>query len=1398
MGANVSKPDAHGVGISQQAGLRQQGLRRPPGPSIGYQRLPPVESRETVRFQVANVQAWRLVDSTDSLYESTTVRKSFGSAQIVPRPVAKRAPSPARASVNKKRRLVPTPRALQIAEEVSSATETDDEQKVNMGEQPALEASTSTQTDARFARPQPNNLSFFQDDEDSSCLFFDEGYASYVVSPPSNGSDLTEDQKEEQMVKTLATLQRSNIVLAKPLATIEESISSAQVSDDENDDLQEAREWMLRDQQEAAERSKKLRERNLARRQYEDHSGSSVTANTDKRQEEQQQEQQLAPPALNGNVGVHEKLSDVYSEGEQHGSNMEKLLDIAKQHVFQNSQSSRVKERDTLKSDPNAINPASQIAAEQYRTQSRHVNTQPQQEQPLHNPHGVPQENREARLRELTNTDHGVKRGMYNSVRSPRLDNQFTGDDLRSREPTGIQTTPTTMPDTTCRVNLAPKPRVPQTVNQSGVNEHPSGNRASGLEMLSAKRRENTEPDKDKTMTISCPRPNPHAPTPSVPPINRLSELDMPLAQQKVDVEPDKDNETTTAAPQPCLNATTISSAPARRISGLEMLSAKQRDNVESRDDMKTAVTSPQPSSSETPISSVAGRHAPGLTTLSAKQRLQIAAENNKVRTVRSAQRSSSATTAPSTQKSGLTLPIKFDTYDEEEKKAIVEHEIAKERKRDLEMIERVTLAIAQLRCLGEFSDLDHKELDEVQKYLSVVIEQGMCGKMKRPRIQHIRDNMRRRAVGYEEPSEADVAAWTNRVFKKSDLDFVKEELVKVEERINELGSLRTSYSTKRHNSRTKKDKRRNRADKQTRSVVGDQYADDTSTSIRQVRHSQRSVNPTQNRRQAQHAHQDRLQDMLEAKLQLFDDAAAPRQAEDSQVIDLPGGHDAPRCSQPQQRYHSDSESEEDDGAQYVFGAGMAAPKMATASTSGFTAPSSFPVSTQEVQIDQDMEEINRLEDSRQLESRTHALQRSEQRQPPPEPTTPSASTQRFDPELLKRMQNKHAQASQKPASAPGLEQSSNTGTVGVEDMADHEASATDSSEVSSSGDEADDDSEDDETSRQVFKYTVMGAFAGIEIYKDADTYIFKTTYKPASAKAMVAKIIESVLRQFPPAGGIDAGHWSLDVAYRDGLIEQHLMVGEDVTVEARVWIEKELVELDKKAYRSAKARTIAQHKFLYAVYWEKTITPVGAVGDGSEHDNHDEQQRSGVPSLPLPGLGNHHQHQQDETDIDLFGEDPPSPRSSSPMRDVVVSDSHDHSRSQARPTTTISTISPHEVQHFTTPVLANRHAKDIYMAWHATFLPGFRNEGYRRLEEDAVEQILKMLGSWGLWSREESFERVVTKEDNLAGQGGGGCGGQGRNGNGNGAAHSTNAHIKVEEKFKVWVRRIEVYGPGN
>lgn len=226
-------------------------------------RLPPVESYDTVKAQVDQVTRWSLVDSSDDLWASTTYQER--SATISPSPrleadkisplnpsikandasrlndnqSSKRCRSPPVLQPRKKRRLILTPRAAEIATQ-----------------QPELEDESPSRVDWHPLQ-QTNGM---------VCDFEDEGYTSFTVTPTdvSGTADApcSDEQREGDLVKSLANLQQSALESPPPEPTAEEESHG-------EDSLQAAENLKAQEEQAGAERSRLLRERALMRQRSE-------------------------------------------------------------------------------------------------------------------------------------------------------------------------------------------------------------------------------------------------------------------------------------------------------------------------------------------------------------------------------------------------------------------------------------------------------------------------------------------------------------------------------------------------------------------------------------------------------------------------------------------------------------------------------------------------------------------------------------------------------------------------------------------------------------------------------------------------------------------------------------------------------------------------------------------------------------------------------------------------------------------------------------------------------------------------------------------------------------------------------------------------------------------------
>jgi hypothetical protein len=226
-------------------------------------RLPPVESYETVKAQIDQVSRWNLVDSSDDLWASTTYQER--SATISPSPQSaannvsplkpsleasnasklnfkqnpKRDQSPPVLQPRKKRRLILTPKAAQIAT-----------QQIGFQDE-------SPKAMERH-HLQQSNVTLFD--------FEDEGYNSFTVIPTdvsgTAGTPSSDEQREGDLVKSLANLQQT------PLESPPSEPTADQQSNTE-DSLQAAEHLKAQEEQAGAERSRMLRERALMRQRSE-------------------------------------------------------------------------------------------------------------------------------------------------------------------------------------------------------------------------------------------------------------------------------------------------------------------------------------------------------------------------------------------------------------------------------------------------------------------------------------------------------------------------------------------------------------------------------------------------------------------------------------------------------------------------------------------------------------------------------------------------------------------------------------------------------------------------------------------------------------------------------------------------------------------------------------------------------------------------------------------------------------------------------------------------------------------------------------------------------------------------------------------------------------------------
>ena len=276
-----------------------------------------------------------------------------------------------------------------------------------------------------------------------------------------------------------------------------------------------------------------------------------------------------------------------------------------------------------------------------------------------------------------------------------------------------------------------------------------------------------------------------------------------------------------------------------------------------------------------------------------------------------------------------------------------------------------------------------------------------------------------------------------------------------------------------------------------------------------------------------------------------------------------------------------------------------------------------------------------------------------------------------------------------------------------------------------------------------VYRYKVIGQFAGVDRYNDGDKISFLSFHNVDKANEHVQAIVSAVHRNFGPSLG---DYLQLNTRRWEGRLEQMLIIGPKDEVQARVWVDRQLKEVNVGRLNASKAlkRRLVGEKHIYQVTWEKTttttFTPAATAEGGTAQDD------------------------------DLFGPEP-------------------------APAPTITT----EVERCPDPVIhcdlasANRMAKEDFMLWYSQFFPEaerkqtqlgrkgtyvYNYSGFLRQVNDAHEEKLGMLGSAGLYEVEEEVVQNSSSD---------GAGGE-----------AEAARKAVKQKMKVCVEIKPVLGPAN
>ena len=671
----------------------------------------------------------------------------------------------------------------------------------------------------------------------------------------------------------------------------------------------------------------------------------------------------------------------------------------------------------------------------------------------------------------------------------------------------------------------------------------------------------------------------------------------------------------------------------------------------------------------------------------------------------------------------GLGQVADIDHDDEDQVRE--EHERLKEQQKDLNAIEETCMAIANISALGPLTTQEAKEEQELRKFISIVIDGNRSGKERRSRMTAIRGNFDRRLDReVVTPAEGRVQEEYAVLLGEKRIKLLNDLRDPLDDVIHQLRTKRSALVEKRHSKKNKGKSHKKQVrfaesvtDKHTGRFRRD-IADGTVVDL---------DGPTRKIRSRPLGKGDKQIALLREKLALLE--AHKRRSPQTEAPPSTTAHSQ----------DSESEvSEEDEGAEYVLGAGRK-----LSANSAFTASTSFPVDgDKEIDVEQDLDEINRLEDERQQRDRATATPQGSYA---PGVIRPIPSQgQRPDAGLIERMKQTMVSRQRKAVPTAGTE-------VPFDDLAE-ESDASETSVASrASSSSASTSSSDTEPVIHQFRYTVMGQFAGIETYNPGEEYVFKSFQSLDSANDYIQKVVTSIPAHHQVAAGT---YWMLTTECRNGLYEQKLVLGDGV-IEAKVWLEREVVEIDLGQVAASKARKakLEERRPMWVVDWEKTVTTTVTVQPTATADR--------STNAPAPTVA-------DEEDEELFGRSP-SPPPSAPITTEHVD--------ITRPT-------PEEIfefNMFTTAPLANRRAKELYITWYAQYFPenqrpyygtlkpasGSRYEGMLGQVDNALEEELERLGEWGIGFWEEE---VGGEEDGT----------------------------RFVEKMKVWVRRVGVKGPQN
>ena len=598
------------------------------------------------------------------------------------------------------------------------------------------------------------------------------------------------------------------------------------------------------------------------------------------------------------------------------------------------------------------------------------------------------------------------------------------------------------------------------------------------------------------------------------------------------------------------------------------------------------------------------------------------------------------------------TLP---DIDIEDDNQVAEEHERLKDQKTDLDNIKNLYWRVASIYALDDLSSKEKDELREVRRYVNAVLIDQKSAKVWRRRAQDVKCNMKRRyeklLFENEPATKSAIKKCFTILLKDNKIAILNQLLTQNEKRADELKARRFELAEER-----KKASNRSRDRKKVR--------------FAEQRPKQQRITKAQQEQEHAEELQRTLDRMPDGRYSL------PTSGRPSNGSLGTADHQGSTYAEPQ----SESEiSEETEGEDNYPGGGVRpseALDFMGRKRHQIPAPEELVVVGEE---ENEMEEIHRLDEERQREQAEQERLDNVGLEDDMDRPHLVYSSQAPDKDLLRQMRRKDRER--------GI-------THPFDDL-----------------DELSDDSSVPTGVVQQFRYNVNIAARGSARYTEGTEYILTRTADEEKAQAHVRQVIMSIVDENTPAVGSD---YDLNTITRGGCYEQMLVMGENHEVSARVWVEKEVINVDLNRIAATKAqkRKLAKERIIYRVNITTTSEPVTSP--------------TAEPRAPSRA--------DEEDEDDLFG------RSRSPTPTPLP------------PPDPAPSSVPSEPRYFTLPSLANRYAKDAYMHWYSQFDPsclsGLRafprnkvNIGYSGFlghKSTALDEELKVLGDEGCWKNSE------------------------------------------------------------